>query len=131
MNEPPISTFIEQATNFMWRSEFHIYVVTGVVLLFYQLPAYRRFRTPALLLIVISSGLALFLTIFDQMIGTHGPPDPNDLFVYFLGREIVWVLSAIIGTIGSLMFLRDYTRLAAVALTNPSSATPDEQSRDS
>ena len=95
--------------------------MTGVVLLFYQFPAYKRFRTRALMLLVISCALDIFITVFDHTIGQHGPPDPNDWWGYYFCREVTWIAAVIIGTVGSLMFLRDYIRLAAAASSEASS----------
>lgn len=76
----------------MYRAEFIIYVATGVALLFYQAPAYKRFRTRALLLIAISGALTLLVTIFDETIGRQGPPDPKDMFAYFFAESLSGLL---------------------------------------
>ncbi|MCE9610766.1 MAG: hypothetical protein K8R23_11285 [Chthoniobacter sp.] len=123
MNGDQTKGFAEQASTWLFGIEFVVYVAAGVVLLFYQFPAYKQFRTPALLLIVISCAFGLFVTIFDHTIGQQGPPDPNDWWSYYLVRELTWLGSVILGTVGSVMFLRDYIRLATAtsAATLPSS----------
>ncbi len=127
----------EQAATWLFEAGFVIYVVTGVTLLFYEVPAYKRFRTRALLLLVISSAFGLFVTIFDHTIGQKGSPNPNDWWSYYLIREITWYATVILGTVGSLMFLRDYSRLAAADKSASSSssrspeATPSPNDRNS
>ena len=93
--------------------EFVVLVATAVALLIYQVPAYRRWRTRALLLIVVAGILDLFITVFEKTFGQHGPPDPNDWVIYWCAREFAWVATVILGTVGALMFLRDYERLAS------------------
>jgi predicted membrane channel-forming protein YqfA (hemolysin III family) len=129
VNESQTTSFAEQASTWLFGFEFVVYVATGVVILFYQFPAYKRFRTRALLLLVISSALTVFVTIFDHTIGQKGPPDPNDWWQYYFCREVVWMAAIVLGTVGTLMFLRDYTQLAAAATdsTAPNAASQHDR----
>ena len=99
--------------------EFVVLVATGVALLAYQLPAYRRWRTRPLLLLVVAGLLDLFGLVFDKTFGQHGPTDPNDWWTYWIVRELVWLATIILSTTGALLFLRDYGRLAAAASPPP------------
>jgi hypothetical protein len=122
------NSFAERAVTWLHSTEFVLYVITGVVLLFYHLPAYKRFRTRALMLLVIACVLDIFITVFDHTIGQHGTADPNDWWSYSLCREVAWIVAVILGTVGSLMFLRDYTRIAAaVGSDAPSPSSPTIQ----
>ncbi len=124
MNDDQTQSFAEQAVTWLYDAEFVVYVVTGVALLVYQYPAYKRFRTRALLLLVISCATGLFIAVFDQTIGQKGPPDPNDWWNYYLVRELTWLVTVILGTIGALMFLGDYIRLATASNRSPSLSPP-------
>lgn len=116
MTQEPAKSF-EAVATWLGSVEWFIYVATGVVLLFYQFPAYKRFRTRALLLLVLSGALAVFILIFDMTFAQYdsSDPNPNALWGFLLLREIMWLTSVIVGTVGALMFLRDYTRLASAA----------------
>lgn len=109
--------------------EFVVLVATGVALLAYQLPAYRRWRTRPLLLLVMAGLLDLFGLVFDKTFGQHGPTDPNDWWAYWIARELVWLATIVLSTTGALLFLRDYGRLAAAA--SPPPLPPKEATADS
>ena len=73
-----LETFPEQAATFLSTLEWIGYVAAGVIYLFYYLPAWKRFRTPALMLLVASCALGLFVVLFDQTLGTTSSLPPND-----------------------------------------------------
>jgi hypothetical protein len=122
------TSFAEHAATWLYDFEFVVYVATGVVLLFYVFPAFKRFRTRGLFFMTVSFALDVFVTVFDHTIGKRGTPNPNDWWTYSLCREVVWMVAVILGTVGLLSFLRDYTRLASSADRNSSaSVTPSPE----
>ena len=130
VNDESTKPFLEVAADWLYGKEFIVYVATGVVVLFYLSPAYKRYRTRALLLLVASTALGLFVTVFDATVGNTGPPNPNDWRAYYFCRELVWHAGNILWTIGIVLFLRDYTRLASALPTKPPIEQPDDQTRN-
>lgn len=127
MNNDSLPSF-EQAANWLHNAEFVIFVATGVTLFFYQFSAYKRFRTWTFLILVLASGFGLSVTISDRVVGLRADLDPAAWWRYYFLRELTWVAAVVLATIGGLMFLRDYTRLAIAArkqLLPPASTTID------
>jgi hypothetical protein len=124
MNDDATKSFAERFANGLYEMEWILFVATGVWLLVYLFPVYKRFRSRALLLLVIATALGAFITIFDQNYLKFVRPGIDDVWTYFALREVLWFASTIIYTVGLLMFAWDYERLAARADGEPIGTVP-------
>jgi hypothetical protein len=115
----PKPSFLHDATQFL---NFHAFVPTvacSVILLFFLFPAYKRFRTKGLMFLSISSALIVFSIVFDRLYAPHPSDDLAVLEMYFFLHTVASYAALIFSTVGVLLFLRDYVRLAEAARTAP------------
>ena len=91
-----------------------VYVGAYVTLLFYEFPAYKRYKRRSLLLLCWASLLALFLTVYDFTVRISQFFE-KEYLVYYSLRQLTWYVTMIIGTVGALMFLRDFERAVSAS----------------
>jgi hypothetical protein len=105
-------SFAEHVAWWIRRGWYVVWLVTGIIVLFYYWPAFRRYRTRGLLLIVISLVVDLVVTALEFTVGRPPEAPPLGYWVSYSARELTHIVTAVLGTVGSIMFLRDYMRFA-------------------
>lgn len=115
----PAESLTEQAAVWMGEAQIYVWLTTNLWLLWYQLPAYRETRRPALLIGSIASIIAVGLNVCDATVGRRGLADQNAWWAYVLGSEFSSAVVAVLGTVSGVLLIQEFRRLASAAPATP------------
>lgn len=110
---------------FLFHTSLVVQVTANLVVLSYVLPAFKRTRHRAFLLISVAFMIGTFDTVCDHTIGLDSMPHAQYV-VYRTLRRLTYFSTIVLGAMGLVLLTRSYLQLAEALLPRATADGPQD-----